>query len=203
MSHFQDKRTEFAAYRMLMVGVNLIFDMIVVLLIAVLVPQISSVTMCCICLITIVASLVFQVHIDHTLIFTGEFLIEDTEALYAVIGCFGLGFGKRRRKNKKINAYRCHYIHKVKKIDNRPYGIRVEAEVYMSADTPVNTDKTIFDDAGAMKAILLEQGKKKRVVFRIEHNLTEEEEKRLLKKLEILKEGGSRYSAKLEEQPGI
>lgn len=187
MSQFKDKRTEFAAYRMLMAGLNLILDMLVVLLVAAAMPQISSFAMCFVCLVIIAASLVFQVHIDHTLIFTGEFLIEDTEALYAVIGCFGLGFGKRHRKNRKINAYRCHYIHNVKKVDNRSFGIRVEAEVYMSSDTPANTDKTIFDIPGAMKRLLMEQGKKKRVVFRMEHNLTESEEKRLLQKLESLK----------------
>jgi hypothetical protein len=50
----------------------------------------------------------------------------------------------------------------------------------------VDVDKRIYDTPGTMKKLLVDHGKKKRVVFRIEHNLMETEEKRLLKKLNSL-----------------
>jgi hypothetical protein len=50
----------------------------------------------------------------------------------------------------------------------------------------VDVDKRIYNTPGTMKNLLVTQGKKKRVVFRIEHNLMETEEKRLLKKLNSL-----------------
>lgn len=187
MSQFQDKGTEFAAYRMLLVGVNVILDMLIILLVAIAVPQINSYVMCLICLIVGVATLVFQVRIDHTLIFTGQFLVEDGAALYVIIGIFGLGFGKRHRRNRKIKSYRYYYLEHVRDVANKPFGIRVKADVYTATNAEVNVEKDIFDTPGAMRKILMEQGKKRSVVFRIEHNLAQREEARLLKTLDRLK----------------
>lgn len=188
MSQFQDKSKEFAAYRMLLAGVNLVFDMVAVLAAAVLMPQMSSFTMCLICFAVIAASLVFQIRIDHTLIFTGQFLAEDGESLYAVIGTFGLGFGRRHRRKRRVDTYRYYYIDRVREARNRPFGIRVKAEVYTASSSAIDVVQSIFDTPGAMRRILMEQGKKKTVLFRIEHNLKETEETRLLNKLDDLKE---------------
>lgn len=187
MSQYQDKGTEFAAYRMLLVGLSVAADMLIVLVTAIAVPDISAFAMCALCLVVIFLTLVIQIRIDHTLIFTGQFLVEDGKALYVVIGTFGLGFGKRHRRKRKINSYRFFYLDRVKQMDNRPFGIRVKAEVYTANNGMVSADKEIFNTPGAMKKLLMEQGKKRSVVFRIEHNLTEREEKRLLQKLDRLK----------------
>lgn len=187
MSQYQDKGTEFAAYRMLLAGINVAADMLIVLLTAVALPQISAFAMCALCLAVILLTLVFQIRIDHTLIFTGQFLVEDGEALYAVIGIFGLGFGRRHRQKRKINSYRFFYLDHVERVDNRSFGIRVKADVYTATTGSVNVDKEIFNNPGAMKKLLMEQGKKRSTVFRIEHNLTDREEKRLLQKLDHLK----------------
>ncbi|MDO4305425.1 MAG: hypothetical protein Q4C77_01210 [Eubacteriales bacterium] len=187
MSQYQDKSTEFAAYRMLLAGVSVAVDLLIVLLTAIAVPRISAYAMCALCLAVIVLTLAFQIRIDHTLIFTGQFLVEDGKALYAVIGTFGLGFGKRHRQKRKINSYRFYYLDRVEKVDNRPFGIRVKADVYTATTGSVNVDKEIFNNPGAMKKLLMEQGKKRSTVFRIEHNLTDREEKRLLQKLDCLK----------------
>lgn len=188
MSQYQDKKTEFAAYRMMLAGVNLGLDMLIVLSAAIAFPQISSYAMCLICLAVAVITLVFQIHIDHTLIFSGQFLVEDGEALYAAIGIAGLGFGKRHRQNRRIHSYRHYYIENVKNVDRRSFGIRVKADVYTASDETVNADKDIFEHPGSMKRLLMEKGKKKTAVFRIEHNLTDSEEARLLEKLESLKQ---------------
>jgi hypothetical protein len=74
----------------------------------------------------------------------------------------------------------------VKAIDVKPFGIRVKADVYTATSMDVDVDKRIYNTPGTMKNLLVTQGKKKRVVFRIEHNLMETEEKRLLKKLNSL-----------------
>lgn len=188
MSQYQDKRTEFAAYRMVLAGVNVGLDMLIVLLTAIALPQISAYAMCLLCLIVAVVSLLFQIHVDHTLIFTGQFLIEDGEELYAAIGITGLGFGKRHRQNRRIHSYRYYYLDKVKSVNLKTFGIRVKADVYTASNEAVNIDKNIFEVPGAVKKLLMEQGKKKTVVFRIEHNLTDREEARLLEKLESLKQ---------------
>lgn len=188
MSQFQDKGTEFAAYRMLLVGVNVVLDMLIILLVAIAVPQINPYVMCLICLIVGVATLVFQVRIDHTLIFTGQFLVEDEDSLYVVIGIFGLGFGKRHRRNRKINSYRYYYLDHVRDVVNKSFGIRVKADVYTATSADVNVEKDIFDTPGAMKKLLLERGKRRSAVFRIEHNLARTEEARLLETLDRLKQ---------------
>jgi glycerophosphoryl diester phosphodiesterase len=173
---------------MLLVGINVGIDMVLILLVAVLVPQISSYAMCGIGLLVALATLVFQVHVDHTLIFTGQYLREDGKALYASIGIFGLGFGRKYHRSKKsVDSYRYHYIERVRDVAVKPYGIRVKAEVYTATSNEIDVDETIFDTPGALKTLLKEQGKKKNVVFRIEHNLEEREEKRLLRKLESLR----------------
>lgn len=188
MSKYQDKKTEFAAYRMMLAGVNLGLDMLIVLSAAIAFPKISSYAMCLICLVVAVITLVFQIYIDHTLIFSGRSLVEDGEALYAAIGITGLGFGKRHRQNLRIHSYRYYYIENVRNVDIRPFGIRVKADVYTASDETVNADKDIFEIPGSMKRLLMEKGKRKTAVFRIEHNLTDNEEARLLEKLESLKQ---------------
>jgi hypothetical protein len=184
---YEDKPTEFAAYRMLLVGANVGVDMVLILLVAVLMPQINSYAMCLICLIVAAATLVFQVHVDHTLIFTGQYLWDDGEALVASIGIFGLVFGRKRRQNRTINSWRYHYIDHVRSVDVKPFGIRVKADVYTATNMQLGVDETIFETPGAMHQLLVDQGKKKRMVFRIEHNLVEREEERLLKKLDGLR----------------
>jgi hypothetical protein len=183
---YRDKPTEFAAYRMLLAGANVGIDMVIVLFIAVMFPQINSYVMCLIGLVVAAATLVFQIHVDHTLIFTGQDLVDDGGSLIASIGIFGLGFGKKHFQNKSINSYRYHYIDHVKAVDVKPFGIRVKADVYTATSMDVDVDKRIYDTPGTMKKLLVDHGKKKRVVFRIEHNLMETEEKRLLKKLNSL-----------------
>lgn len=188
MAQFQDKKKEFAAYRMLLAGVNLVLDMAIVLSAAILVPQMSAFAMCLICFVVAAGSLIFQIRIDHTLIFTGQFLVEDGDSLYAVIGTFGLGFGRRHRRKRQVNAYRYYYMDSVRETVNRSYGIRVKADVWTAGNNIIDADQSVFGTPGVMKQLLMEQGKKKTVVFRIEHNLTEKEETRLLKELYNLKE---------------
>jgi hypothetical protein len=183
---FRDKPTEFSSYRMLLAGINVIIDLVVVMAVAIIMPQIDSYAMCSICLVMAVATLIFQIHVDHTLIFTGQNLVDDGESLIAAIGIFGLGFGKKHFQNKSIDSYRYHYIEHVKSVDVKPFGIRVKADVYTATSRDVDVDKTVYDTPGAMKKLLTSNGKKRRVVFRIEHNLMETEEKRLLKKLDSL-----------------
>ena len=60
MAQFQDKKKEFAAYRMLLAGVNLVLDMAIVLSAAILVPQMSAFAMCLICFVVAAGSLIFQ-----------------------------------------------------------------------------------------------------------------------------------------------
>jgi hypothetical protein len=185
---YRDKQTEFAAYRMLMAFGNAGIDMLLILLVAVLNPQISSYAMCLVCLLVAAGTLAFQVHVDHTLIFTGQYLQEDGDSLFASIGIFGLGFGRKyHRREKKVNAYRYHYIDHVRDVAVKPFGIRVKADVYTATSNDIDVDETIYETPGAMKRLLTDQGKKRSVVFRIEHNLEEAEEERLLKKLESLR----------------
>jgi hypothetical protein len=183
---YRDKPTELSSYRMLLAGINVIIDLVVVMVVAVIMPQIDSYAMCTICLVLAVATLAFQIHVDHTLIFTGQNLRDDGGSLIASIGIFGIGFGKKHFQNKSVNSYRYHYIDHVKAVDVKPFGIRVKADVYTATSMDVNVDKTVYDTPGTMKKLLVDHGKKKRVVFRIEHNLMETEEKRLLMKLDSL-----------------
>lgn len=196
MTQYQDKSTEFAAYRMLLAGVNVAAAILIVLLTVIAIPEISSFAVCTLSLVVIICSLVIQIRIDHTLIFTGQFLVEDGEALYAVVGIFGLGFGRRHRRNRKVNSYRFYYLDRVEKVDRFSFGIRVKADVYTAVSGKVDVDKALFDIPGAMKKLLMEQGRKRSVVFRIEHNLTEPEEKRLLQELDLLRDKGGRESCK-------
>ena len=64
----------------------------------------------------------------------------------------------------------------------------MKADVWTAGNNIIDADQSVFGTPGAMKQLLMEQGKKKTVVFRIEHNLTEKEETRLLKELYNLKE---------------
>jgi hypothetical protein len=185
---YRDKPTEFAAYRMLMAGINVGIDMLAILLVAVLMPQIDSYAMCLLCLVVAVLTLAFQIHVDHTLIFTGQYLWEDGASLYASIGIFGLGFGRKHHRSKKtVNSYRYHYIDRVRDVAVKPFGIRVKADVYTATSKEIDVDETIFETPGAMKKLLVDHGKKKSVVFRIEHNLLETEEERLLSRLDDLR----------------
>lgn len=185
---YNDKPTEFAAYRMLLCGVNVGIDLVIIMLIAVIFPQINSYAMCAVGFIVAAGTLAFQIHVDHTLIFTGQYLCEDGDSLFASIGIFGLGFGrKHHRSAKSVNSWRYHYIDKVRDVAVKPFGIRVKAEVYTATSNDIDVDETIFETPGEMKKLLTKEGKKKNVVFRIEHNLEDGEEDRLLRKLESLR----------------
>jgi hypothetical protein len=145
--------------------------------------------MCLICLVVAAGTLAFQIHVDHTLIFTGQYLWEDADSLVASIGIFGLGFGRRHHRSQKtVSSWRYYDIEHVRDISVRPFGIRVKADVYTATSSALDVDETMFETPGTMKQLLATKGKKKRVTFRIEHNLLETEEARLLDKLNGLRE---------------
>lgn len=187
VSRYQDKSTEFAAYRMLLAGINIAADILIVLITGITAPQIHPIAMCMLCMGLILVTLVLQIHIDRTYIFTGQFLAEDEKNLYAVISISGLKFVKRRYQRQQINHYRFFYFDCINKVENYPFGIRVNADVYTAATNEADLEIEMLNTPDAVKKILIGEGKKKKVVFRIEHNLRESEERRLLSNLVSLK----------------
>ena len=183
MTHYEDKRTEFAAYRMVLLGINVAVMMAVVLLAAVFFPDISQITMCAVCLALILASLVLQIRLEYTTVSSGRFLVEDGEALYVVVGIFGLGFGKRHHQNKRVRSYRFYCIDRVRSVKVMPFGIRVAANVWTATSADASLTDETFDTPGAARQILMEHGKRRRKIFRVEHNLLPAEEQRLLQTL--------------------
>lgn len=183
MSHYEDKRTEFAAYRMLLLGINVAVMMAAVLVTAVCFPDISQLGMCTVCFALILVSLILQIRLEYTTVSSGQFLVEDDETLYVVAGIFGLGFGKRHHQNKRVRSYRYYCVDRIKSVKVMPFGIRVAADAWTAtnADAPL-TDEA-FDTPGEARQLLMEHGKRRRKVFRVEHNLLPSEEKRLLQAL--------------------
>ena len=186
MTHYEDKQTEFAAYRMFLLGINVAVMMAAVLVTAVCFPDISQLAMCTVCFVLILASLIFQLRLEYTTVLSGQFLIEDGEILYVVAGIFGLGFGKKHHQNKRIRAYRYYSIEHVKSVKVTSFGIRVAAEVWTATNAKAPLTDETFDTPGEARRILTEHGKRKKKVFRIEHNLLPSEEKRLLQTLKGL-----------------
>ncbi|MCD8077917.1 MAG: hypothetical protein LUE63_06015 [Lachnospiraceae bacterium] len=196
-SHYEDKDTEFAAYRMVQIGMNVGVVLVAVIAVAAAVPDISGIAMSALCLVLTLAALVHQIRLDRYHILSGEFLVEDGRALYIVIGEFGLGFGRayHRQNQKRLKAYRYFCVTNVRSVKVYPFGIRLKAEGLTATSREAVLDENTFATPGAAKKILEQNGRRKTQVFHIEHNLKPAEEQRLLRRLEGLMsgEGGSGY----------
>lgn len=132
-------------------------------------------------------ALIYQMHADHTLIHTGEFLVDDGKYLYVMLGSFNFGFGRSHHMRKTIKSHRVFYLQEVKGIKEYPFGIAVRASAYVGSDKKLELSEELFNTPGAMMELLMEKGKKKTVLLRIERSLQEEDENLLLKRLESMK----------------
>lgn len=133
-------------------------------------------------------ALIYQMHADLTLIHTGEFLIDDGEYLYVMLGSFNLGFGRSHHMRKYVKSHRVYYLTEIKKIKEYPFGVAIKAVAYTASDSKLEQlDEKLFDTTGAAKALLEEKGKKKNVLLRLERSLCEEDEAAFLKRLEAMK----------------
>ena len=186
-AYYKDKDTEFPAYRMFLIGRSVVFVIAAAVLAAVLIPNIGQYTINFLLLGFTLIAFLGQIRIDNTLLRTGQFLVEDGEALYTVIGILNLGFGKKHHNSeRRVTVYRYSYIYGVKKITRYPFGVGLRLRVYTATGKELDTGKKILKEPGALKRLLMEKGKKRTVLFRLEHNLTPSEEERLLNYLERL-----------------
>ena len=176
------------AYRAALLGRNVGIMMLAVIIVAAAFPQINPYAMSLLCLALILAAFVYHLGVDRTLILSGQFLRDDGEALYTVIGTFNLGVGRRHFQNKQIRLLRYCVLEKVKMVKEYPFGIAVRAEVFTATSKDISVTDEVFQTPGAMKALLEEKGKRKTVLFRVERNLTEESERALLERLRALRE---------------
>ena len=186
-AYYKDKDTEFPAYRMFLIGRSVVFVIAASVLAASLIPNIGQYTINFLLLGFTLIAFLGQIRIDNTLLRTGQFLAEDGEALYAVIGILNLGFGRKHHNSeRRVTAYRYSYIYGVKKISRYPFGIGLRLKVYTATSKELDTGKKILKEPGELKRLLMEKGKKRTVLFRLEHNLRPSEEERLLKYLNSL-----------------
>lgn len=191
MTHYKDKDKEFDAYRMALLGRSVGVVLALIIAVTACFPNMPQLLMCLVCLVATLCAFVYHILADRTLVHTGQFLIEDGEALYIVVGTFGLGFGRSyHRSEKHISVYRYSYIYGVKKIKQYPFGIALRAKVCTATSKDIDAGREVFDSPGEMKRLLLDKGKKRTVLFRIEHNLLPEEEERLIQNLQSLQDRG-------------
>ena len=187
MTHYKDKDREFDKYRMVLLARSVAIVLVLIIAVTVCFPNISQLFLCLICFVVTLCAFAYHIQVDRTLIHTGQFLIEDGQALYIVIGTFGLGFGRKYHHSEKhVSVYRYSYVFDVKKIKQYSFGIALKAKVYTATSRDIDAGREVFDQPGEMKRLLLENGKKRTVLFRIEHNLLPKEESRLIRHLEYL-----------------
>lgn len=139
---------------------------------------------CAVCGALIIPGFLYQIYIDRTIVYSGDWIINDGEYLYFAVGAFNFGFGRKHHYLKTIETERISSVERVLKIKKYGFGIAVKAEVYTKKMD--NVDREIFDEPGAMREKLVEEGKKKTMLFRVERNLQPNEESKLLYKLQRL-----------------
>jgi len=175
---------------MVLLGRSVGVVLALIIVVTVCFPNIPQLLLCLVCLIATLCAFAYHILADRTLIHTGQFLIEDGQALYIVVGTFGLGFGRRYHNSEKhVSIFRYSYVYGVKRIRQYPFGIALKAKVYTATSRDIDAGREVFDSPGEMKRLLLDKGKRRTVLFRIEHNLLPEEESRLIRQLQALQGG--------------
>ena len=144
-------------------------------------PYDNGVIICSVCAALIIPAFFYQIFVDRTIIFSGEWIVNDGDYLYTVIGAFNMGFGRVHHVRKQVKVYRVSSIEQVLMVKEYSFGIAIKARV--CTEKMEDVDKDMFKTPGTMRERLKKQGREKVMLFRLERNLLPKEEAKLLAKL--------------------